>query len=242
MKFTKIVGFGDSWTHGDELLDPVLEARVPGMRPWWEQNTRYRESHCFLGKLSQHYQVPAVNFGIPGGSLQSTIWAFLWWLEHEPDPAQCLVLVGLTDPDRFSHYNPTQEVHNKNTPWDKFVHSIWVRAGCNSVPRDFQLLVKQQTVLTSSSELDHYNYLQSTLLFDGVCRSRQIPMLQFHVAHPRQHTRIDTPSLIWPDKNLAQYFVDKPQCLKPQGHPNEQGHEIIRDLLIPAIDRAILHK
>jgi len=29
MTFKKIVGFGDSWMYGDELLDPELSGRYP---------------------------------------------------------------------------------------------------------------------------------------------------------------------------------------------------------------------
>jgi hypothetical protein len=77
MKIRKIVGFGDSWMFGDELLDPKLAAQDPDAHCCWVQNTHYRESHCFLGLLGQHYDWPTENFGIPGGSLDSTQWTYL---------------------------------------------------------------------------------------------------------------------------------------------------------------------
>ena len=89
MKFQKIVGFGDSWMYGDELMDPEYAAQHPEGHYSDEQNFSYRLRHCFLGQLGEHYDVPTENFGIPGGSLGSTMWTFQWWLDHEtrkPEP------------------------------------------------------------------------------------------------------------------------------------------------------------
>lgn len=247
MKFDKIVGFGDSWIYGDELLDPDILARDASAHACWHQNDGYRESHCFLGLLGKHYGVPAVNFGIPGGSLQSTIWTFLWWLQREPNPTNCLVLVGLTDCDRFSHYDPNH-VHYSNDPdWNMFVHSTWVEHGGSVISKEFRDLCKQQTVLTVCSDLNHYNYLQAALLFDGVSARNHMPLIQFHVSPPREVSCVPIPSLIWPEQNFCRYFLDRPdnqdrRYYKTNGHPNESGHEIIRDLLIPEIDRATMHK
>jgi len=51
--------------------------------------------------------------------------------------------------------------------------------------------------------------------------------------------------LKWPEFDWITYFRDHPDnqdrgLIMPGGHPNEQGHEIIRDLLIPELDRVIL--
>ena len=101
MKFKKIVGFGDSWMFGDELLDPELQRRDPDAHPCLHENNTYRDSHNFLGLVAQHYGVPMENFGIAGGSMQSSMWTFLWWLDHEPEPEKCLILIGHTDSDRL---------------------------------------------------------------------------------------------------------------------------------------------
>lgn len=245
MKFDKIVGFGDSWIYGDELVDPVLQAQFDDAHASWQQNTAYRQQHCFLGLLGKHYQVPVINFGIPGGSLQSAIWTFLWWLEHEPQPGTCLVLIGLTEGDRFSHYDPNHHQHGQNADWDKFVHSTWVEHGSSVVPEQFRDLCKRQIVLTACPELSQLNYLQALMLFDGVSARRHIPLLQFHIAPPHRPTEYRVPSLIWPKRNLCQWLQYHPRnqdlrYYKPDRHPNEQGHEIIRDLLISEIDRVIL--
>jgi hypothetical protein len=129
MKFKKIVGFGDSWMYGDELLDPALAKSDPEAHTCWVQNVEYRESHCFLGLLGQHYGVPTENFGIPGGSLESTEWTWLWWIDHEPAPQDCLVVIFLTESNRASFYNPNHVHYSNDPPWNKFVHSTWVHFG-----------------------------------------------------------------------------------------------------------------
>ena len=52
-------------------------------------------------------------------------------------------------------------------------------------------------------------------------------------------------SLIWPDRAWTLYFRDHPDnanrgLVKAGGHPNEMGHRIISDLLIPEIDRVTM--
>lgn len=243
MKFRKIVGFGDSWMYGDELLDPELKKQFTDAHPCWSQNASYRTQHCFLGLLGKHYQVPVENFGIPGGSLQSAIWTYLWWLEHEPNPSECLVLVGHTDHDRFTHYNPAHVHYSDDQLWNKYVHSTWVEYGSSSVPAPFRDLVKRQMVLTNCEELSRLNYLQAVMMFDGVSARRKIPTLQFHIMPTTGETGL--PTVIWPNFCLTLWFRNHPdnqnrELFKPGDHPNEAGHEMIKEKLILEIDRAIL--
>jgi hypothetical protein len=86
MEFKKIAGFGDSWVFGDELLDPFYAKTNNLAHAGDRQNKPYRDQHCYLGLLGQHYGVPVENYGIPGGSLDSTVWTFLKWLNQTPDP------------------------------------------------------------------------------------------------------------------------------------------------------------
>ncbi len=245
MKFKKIVGFGDSWMYGDELLDPVLAASDPEAHTCWVQNTDYRERHCFLGLLGNHYGLPTENFGIPGGSLQSTIWTFLWWLEREPVPEDCLVLVCLTESDRESFYNPNHVHYSNDPPWNKFVHSTWVHFGSSVIGSEFTDMIKRYLVLTNCAELRRYNYLQSTILFDSVAAQKNIPMLQFDTVPSPVPGRLNTQ--IWPDFSLTMFFRDHPgnqkrELIMPGGHPNEKGHIIVADMLQSEIDRVILSK
>jgi len=243
MKFDKIVGFGDSWMWGDELVDPALILEDPDTHPSWTQNIQYRESHCFLGLLGNHFGVPTENLGIPGGSLQSTIWNYLWWLQREPCPQRCLILVFLTEPDRHSFYNPAP-LRNKSTPdWDCYVHTTWIEYGSSTVPEPFRDLGKRFITLTTCPEQSKLNYLQTVLFFDGQASRIGMPLLQFHTTWPESPIPVST--IPWPDHNWILFFRDHPENQKRElihsnGHPNEKGHEIIRDMLIPVIDHAIL--
>lgn len=239
MKFKKIVGFGDSWMWGDELLDPAL-INHPYAHPVLVENTEYRESHCFLGLLGKHYGVPTENFGIAGGSLQSTIWNYLWWLEHEPTPQDCFVLIALTSADRHSFYNPGHHSYANDPPWNKYVHSAWVHYGASSVPDDWADMVKKHMVLTDSEKLSDLNYAQTVLFFDGQIQDTA-GILQFNSMSPQK--RMQRSSLLWPDLGLQVMLSKLPHrqhLLAPGGHANVAGNDWIAELLIPEIDRVIL--
>jgi hypothetical protein len=229
MTFKKIVGFGDSWMYGDELLDPKLIKQHSDAHPCWVQNTAYRNSHSFLGLLGQHYNVPTENFGIPGGSMQSSIWTFQWWLH--------------TDSDRLSFYNPNHRSYTNDPPWNKFIHSSWVEYGSSVVPEEFRTMVKQQLVLTNCAELSRLNYQQTVQFFDGVAARRNLNMMQFHVM-PAE-VKIDVPTMIWPGFSTTMWFRDHPgnrnrELIMPGGHPNEIGHVMITEKLISTIDSATM--
>lgn len=243
MKFRKIIGFGDSWMYGDELLDPKLAAQHHDAHPCWIQNTQYREHNCFLGQLGKHYSVPTENFGMPGGSMQSSIWTYLWWLEHEPNPEECLVLVGHTDSDRLSHYNPNHVHYSNDPPWNKFIHSTWVEYGSSVIPEAFRDMIKRQLVLTNCAELARLNYLQTVMFFDGIAARRAIPTMQFQIMPA--DVELNLPTEIWPGFSLTMWFRDHPnnqkkELIMPGGHPNEIGHQLISEKLISEIDRAII--
>jgi hypothetical protein len=239
MTFKKIVGFGDSWMFGDELLDPELQRQHSDAHPCWYQNNAYRDSHNFLGLVAQHYGVPMENFGIAGGSMQSSMWTFLWWLDHEPEPEQCLILIGHTDSDRLSFYNPNHVSYANDPPWNRFIHSTWVEYGSSVVPQEFRNMVKQQLVLTNCSELAKLNYQQTLLSFDGIAARRNLQMMQFQIMP--EDVKLDLPTQIWPDFSTTIWFRNHPgnqqrELVKPGGHPNEIGHKMIAEKLISTID------
>jgi hypothetical protein len=239
MKFKKIVGFGDSWMYGDELLDPELQRRDPDAHPCCYQNDTYRDSHNFLGLVAQHYGVPMENFGIAGGSMQSSMWTFLWWLDHEPEPEKCLILIGHTDSDRLSFYDPNHVSYDNDPPWNRFVHSTWVEYGSSVVPQEFRNMVKQQLVLTNCSELARLNYQQTLLSFDGIAARRNLRMMQFQIMP--EDIKLDLPTQIWPGFSTTMWFRNHPgnqkrELIMPGGHPNEIGHKMIAEKLISTID------
>lgn len=236
MKYKKIVGFGDSWMWGDELLNPELKDH-PHAHPVFHENTPYRESHCFLGLLGKHYGVPTENFGIAGGSLQSAIWTYLWWIEHEQlSPEDCLILVGHTDPNRHSFYNPNHASYDNDPPWNKFVHNSWVHAGADCCEPDWVNLVKLHTVLTDSQQQHRLNAHQSLRFFDGQSCALGHNVIQFYTM--QAYYPIDTlPSLYRPSGSLHDLVRDNKSLLAPDGHPNELGHRVIADQLIEKIDQ-----
>jgi hypothetical protein len=234
MKLKKIVGFGDSWIWGDELIDPALDAH-PRRSPDLTENDTYRERNCFLGLLGQHYAVPVENYGIPGGSLQSAVWTFLWWLDHEPNPEQCLILVGHTGPARFSYYDPNKVMTPIDPAWNRFVHSAW------PVEAEWKTLIQQQTVLTDSRELQALRFQETVLLFDGVSARQDLNLIQFNLAEPiRLVSHAQT--MAWPSWSFSEWFLKELPAIyrKPGNHPNELGHQLIRDRLISHIDSCII--
>lgn len=236
MKFDRIVGFGDSWMWGDELLDPKL-ASLPNAHPILDSNTPYREAHCFLGLLGQYYDVPVQNFGIPGGSLQSSIWCYLWWLNH-CTATNALVVVAHTDAGRQTFFNPNHVPYPNDPPWNKFVHSSWAQAGSSTVSTEWNDMIKRNLVLTSCRDLEKLNYQQTVLFFQGQHGHNQNCVLQFCVAIPPMV--VNAPTLIDPTLSVNGQMISR-NFRKSGGHPNEQGHEIIRDYLISHINSATIN-
>ena len=239
MTFTKIVGFGDSWMWGDELLSPDLESH-PQAHPVLIENTVYRESNCFLGQLGKHYNVPVTNFGWPGGSLQSAIWCYLWWLEHEQDISDTLIVVGHTDGNRTSFYNPEHVSYANDPPWNKFVHSSWVHSGNRDRGDQWVNMIKSYMVLTECPELEILNFKQSIEFFTGQQYFRKLPTIQLSISVPpvcNEHLVTGANGLRNVLKELNQ---PKQPIYKSGGHPNEIGHKLISDYLISHIDRVIL--
>lgn len=240
MKFDKIVAFGDSFVWGDELLDPAL-AKHPEAHSVMVENTIYRESHCFLGCLGSYYNVPTENFGWPGGSLQSTIWIYLWWIEHETVPLdRVLVLIGLTDSNRTSFYNPNHVSYANDPPWNRFMHSNWIHSEASTVGADWIDMGKRYMMLTDCEELMRLNFLQALLFFAGQDK-RHAGLLQFKTIC--SDLVVNDPTLLWPNSGLQGFFddqINRQDFLCPMGHPNERGHQKIAELLIPEIDRVTM--
>lgn len=231
MKFTSIAAFGDSWVWGDELVDP----KQFNLLPHSIENTSYRESQCFAGLIGKHFDVPVKNFAIPGGSLQSTIWNYLWWFNNHADQANTLILVGLTDASRTSWYNPNHVQHVNDPPWNRYVHSAWVH-NTTCYQDAWRQLTKYYTAQSDCRALWENNYQQALMFFDGQ-RHRQ-PLLQFNIL--KSYPQFDCKSLIFPDTNLRTLLSSHSNCWAPQRHPNEHGHQIIADILISHIESAII--
>jgi hypothetical protein len=98
-------------------------------------------------------------------------------------------------------------------------------------------MVKDQMLLTDCAELHNLNYLQTVKFFEGQHHLLNQNILQFCTIPPPMLT--SGCNLIWPDRTIGS-FLKKPDHFKPQRHPNEIGHAIIRNLLIEQIKNVIL--
>lgn len=240
MKFKKIVGFGDSWMWGDELLNPDLAHRSDANTALLENN-QYRQQNCFLGRLGNHYQVDTVNFGIAGGSLQTTIWNYIWWREHETQPlTDCLILIGLTNANRLSWYNPNHQVCDNDPEWNRYVHSTWIHTNCYS--SEWQNLIKQTVVSTDCKQINRLNYIQTVDYFAGQhSLGGTAGILQFNTLEAS--CQYLSANLVWPASCLRDMLNQQPnksELLANQGHPSEQGHQLIAQRLIFCIDSCII--
>lgn len=233
----RIIGFGDSWMWGDELIDPKL-ADLPDVHPIMHENTPYREQNCFLGQLGDHYNVPVENFGWPGASLLSTMWCYLWWLEHGSNHEDAVVIVALTESSRTSWYNPRHRVYDNDPPWNRFQHSAWIHAG--AVQGEWADLTRLYTILSDCFQLSRLNYQHAVYFFQG--QQHRHPVCLLPVSDPP--CRMNVPELVMSGSVntwLRQQIRHSQDCVFcPGGHPNVLGHQLIRDLLIDHIDRAIL--
>ena len=237
MNIKKLAVFGDSWIYGDELIDPK--------HPEWEccdhYNNDYRLSHSFSGLIANKLGVPYENFGHPGGSLQSAIWTFLWFLENR-DWSDTLCLIGLTSPDRQTWFNPEHQHQGDDPDWNKFIHSTWVNFGSDVVPKVWQDFGKQYLTLSHDDQLSKLNYQQAVYFFDGIAKTKGIPLMQFNLYNPG--TLVEwTDTLEWPDQNLQEILLARPdakQIHAPGHHPNEKGHQILSEMLLDRINNVIL--
>ena len=237
MNIKKLAVFGDSWVYGDELIDPTLETQECCSH----LNNDYRLSHSFSGLLAKELGVPYENYGHPGGSLQSTIWTFLWFLENT-DWSDTVCVVGLTGPDRQTWFNPEHEHMGDDPEWNKFIHSTWVNFGSSVIPKVWQDFGKQYLTLSHDNQLSLYNYQQAVYFFDGIAKTKNIPLVQFNLYDPGTViSGCDT--LLWPEQNMKDGLLNRPdakQIHAPQRHPNEIGHQIISKELLSEVNHAIL--
>ena len=237
MNIKKLAVFGDSWVYGDELIDPTLE----NQECCSHLNNDYRLSHSFSGLLAKELGVPYENYGHPGGSLQSTIWTFLWFLENT-DWSDTVCVVGLTGPDRQTWFNPEHEHMGDDPEWNKFIHSTWVNFGSSVIPKVWQDFGKQYLTLSHDDQLSLYNYQQAVYFFDGIAKTKNIPLVQFNLYDPGTViSGCDT--LLWPEQNMQKRLLDRPdvkQIHAPGKHPNEIGHQIISKDLLPEVNHVIL--
>lgn len=229
--FRKIVSFGDSFAWGDELIAPEQTAVGD------HGNRQYREQHCYTGVLAKHYDVPAQNLAFPGGSCQSTRWIYTWWLQREPDPSSCLVLVQLSGPWRSSQFDNRRVLGSEDYPWNKFVHSAWVDHYLqhDQTVADYFLTEQKFSDCKERSDLVQ---AETYLFFQGQ-QPNTAGLLMFNSQKWNFNHCVLPNCLLWHGQCLVEILRDS-NYFKPQKHLSEIGHERVSALLIEQIDHAIL--
>jgi len=138
----------------------------------------------------------------------------------------------------MTFYNPKHAIYANDPPWHRFVHSAWIHSGAMSERSDWVNMVKLHTVLTDCSKSRALNRQQTVSFFEGQYYKLGGNVLQFNTIVP--DCVVSVSGLIWENSALENFVKDQSQLLAPDRHPNEHGHEFIRDLLITEIDRVIL--
>lgn len=235
-----IVAIGCSFTYGSELIDPELN-EWDGHR----SNRAYREKHCWVGQLAEHYGASSENLGQPSGSNH-----FIWqqvcdYINANPDPRKDLLLaVGWSSPNRMSWFNDTA---------NRWVHSGFVRFNRDPSPHD--AVFKNTVVEWMKYSLGHqqqYDY-NLKLSANSLLQTYGVRFLQFNALSPQWETSIDNNSVSLPYPKLHNCFMGRNDMksfllgkqdpllfAQDNDHPSELGHALWSQQMIPYIDAKIL--
>ena len=217
----RIVGFGDSWIHGDGLCLPPGDKNFHEWEPSFEKPRRlYREKNCILGQLGTLLNCSVENYGISGASLQCTMWEFSRWLEMQTALDQnTLIFVGLTESSRQSWW---REIDNK-------VNYIHNHAISDKKWNDF---VKFYEVHSNTESLWHMNYQIATEFFAGVCKNNNLPLAMFNIFAQNSHNK----NVLDSSWNMRGYLSQLENSLgnvtAPCFHPNEKGCQLLSKHLL----------
>jgi len=209
----RVVGFGDSWIHGDGLVE---------VQDYSKESFWYREQNCLIGQLAEFLQIPydsdaVKNFGTSGGSLQSTQWDFTQWAKQETDFSNLLVVVGLTESSRQSWWQSgdVNYIHNHNVfpghSWDEFV--------------------KHYQTHSNDESLWQMNYWIATEFFYNWAVTNNVKLAMFDIFP----APIESPHVIQSNWNmrgeLARLEHTVGGVTAPCKHPNKKGYHLLANHL-----------
>lgn len=129
----RIVGCGDSWCWGAELVDPIEEP-IPIMTlnedSYWRQlkpvNQEYREKHRYLNLLANKLGADdIIDLSKPAYSNEAIIRVLIQWLSEEGymsgrDTSDLFITIGWTSPERREFYtckDNGEEYYWEVGPW-----------------------------------------------------------------------------------------------------------------------------
>lgn len=237
-RLSRLIAFGDSWTWGDELRDPTITNLE-----WCsdDRNTAYRLSRGFPGLVANHYGLELENHGSNGQSLQSMTWTFEWWLDNTDRIDDCVILFGLTHPERTSWWWPERQLQTNDPPWYQYLHSIWLESSRGADYRDFYDMHRVWRARCADDAWARRNYQSAVYLFSGTCARLGIPAVLFNIfagmpSIPHSPVINANTGMI---KHLADTFPGRPgpNGVWGESHPNERGHEVIAKILIDHLDQ-----
>jgi len=222
----RVVGFGCSWIHGDEIEHPTAE---PGSKEY----RVYREQNCTLGQLGKLFgkKVKVENYGIGGGSLQSTQWEFSRWCYRNDIKDDTLVVIGLTEASRMSWWNgPNKEAQKFG---GRYMHNHWVYPG-----HPWEEFVKFYYSNSDEHRLWSINYWHAVTFFHNYCSMHNVPLFMFNVfAPPCDMEQVVNSS--WNARGYMHSLQHKQKdVLAPGKHPNENGSIILAERLYDMINSA----
>jgi len=214
----RIVGFGDSWIHGDGLVE---------VRDHSKASRQYREQHCLIGQLAERLQIPydsalVKNFGISGGSLQSTQWEFAQWAQQEIDFSDTLIVVGLTESSRQSWWQ------SKNV---NYMHNHHVFPG-----HGWEDFVKHYQTYSNDELLWRMNYWITTEFFHNWATVNHAKLAMFNIFP----APVESPHVIQNNWNmrgeLARLEHAVGEVTAPCKHPNKKGYNLLAKKLFSLLN------
>ena len=204
----KLVGFGCSFTYGSELVDPEVGTE------FHRENTRYRESNVWLGKLAKLLGATWDNRAEPSNSNYAIQYQFTDWFNNSRNSAeQVVVCVAWTSLDRMSWLG------------DKWYHSGYISTGTEPMYKQSH----RDWIINGTDKTRALHTETAKLFVNSVCKLHDIPILQFNALGNHKPTHYDNYFLdgLTMESMLknAQQNDDRLDLFANGGHPNKAGHE-----------------
>ena len=213
----KLVGFGCSFTYGSELVDPEIDGTFDekSQSIVWDRhyaNTRYREQHCWLGKLAKLLDATWDNRAEPANSNFAIAQQVAdYFIKTRNSDEKIVVCVGWTERTRFSWYD-----------------DHWTHNGFANDKQGWTRSAKEWVLNSNSASHDMFTD-NAKLLVNSICKAHGVPILQFNALGTHKPTTypnyfIDGASM---DSMLKRAVQEDSRLdlFASGGHPNELGHE-----------------
>lgn len=142
----KIIAFGDSWVWGDELSDNLI----------------HRQDINITGKIRNHYNIETLNYSVNGASLDEILFQLMIYINSENYSKDNIILIGLTSPSRWFHYNNIIKDTFRSPFWDYDSFKNWGPKTLTSLP-EYEVWWKSHVKFNVNTRNDIINYVKSLL-------------------------------------------------------------------------------